>query len=252
MVAVCWTIDAARGDDCTVRAPSSANSFLNHFIKDGCTWTAPLRKSFCFAIYCYLNIATLVIDLFGCRSPSDVSRLVVSICVDAINGIFWSWFHSDFGKELFKGCETKLNAPSSIVTIRSLFRVLASLFSSCIGFVLARVQHAVFKVCVRNTLAEFCSSSFKTSGINFEHVPAIAFAKPKSSFGDNASKTYHQEFLVRVTNEVLKAFGFWKRLKHNVAFAKILRSHDNSRKFDWSESHAGSSLHGFRHSIATC
>ena len=257
MVAVQWTANATRGDYCAMRAPSSENSFSHHLVDNRCARPTPLRKSFCFAIYCYANIASLVVDLLGVRRPANVPRFVVPVCVNAINRVFRRWPHSNFGYELLEGCKAKFNASTSVKIVCFLVGVFASFFSSGVGFVFAGLQHSVLcarffvKLGRKATTASRVTCLEVSSGAVCYLAACTSTMPTRFPACPSAVSNYLKSPKLK-PSQILEVFAFWMGCKNDIATAKILFSHDNSSKLDWSESHAGSSLRGFRHYIASC
>lgn len=95
----------------------------------------------------------LVAKLHLASRPSTVFWGVIAIVIDAIKGVLCAWARPHIGKEILKSgpAVTNLNAPSSIVFVRSMFRKFAAslhsvpylIFGGGLPAALNRLRHAV-------------------------------------------------------------------------------------------------------------
>ena len=95
----------------------------------------------------------LVTELYFSSSPSTVFWGVIAVVIDPIKGMLCAWARPHIGKEILKSgpAVTNLNAPSSIVFVRSMFRKFTAslhsvpylVFGSCFAAARYRNGHPV-------------------------------------------------------------------------------------------------------------
>jgi hypothetical protein len=96
-------------------------------------------------------ILSFVSALFGWRSPSQITFFVMTVYINSVKAMRWTWFSSDFRKKFFERMETKFNTPSAIVREFMIVGIIAATFSGIVGdkfrTLLSVCLFAVRKIC---------------------------------------------------------------------------------------------------------
>ena len=117
---------------------STASVFTTYFKKT-------LSRKFYFRNF-FFSLVMFILFLLTSRRPADVTFLVVTVILLAIDGMFWAWTRSKFREELGEGGEAELDPAPAVSPPIPIMRIRTAFFRVVISLILRRSFHSVRSV----------------------------------------------------------------------------------------------------------
>lgn len=207
MLFIYWLIQ------CAFNRPSLPES-LREGLWFETTISSPLRNGERYSMINYNAVGSCVVGLLSASRPYAIIRRVVSVIVDAFNGMAWRWLVAHVTVEIQKRIlprSTKLYPASSIILVGMAFRIVASITNTSPTGINWRFAHAMsfMRTTTRFSVAGFYMLAFSNS-----FIAALANTIPfRGLFG---MKRNDCKLVVSATGEVDK---YW----HNILRWILLR-----------------------------
>ncbi len=209
-----------RGSQHLLDTPARLQSAVQGNKANAC-FLRPFHQTHCPSVVRNQMICTLISGLLLWGGPAAVARFVITVVVNAVNGMFRRRLWPHVSKEIDEGLQPAVahyNIAPTIPVVAAITRVAASFTHSCPRIPFRRPRHSVAGTCAPSTLG--ASTTSKIGSDNWLLRSAFAAAEP---FDRPAiivrMKLKNRPFPKCLASQVYKA---------GMSFGRIAVSHDRT------------------------
>lgn len=185
---------------------------------------SPFRFSFSHIAQRIIGIISAIAVLLFICCPTYITRLVMSVNVNAVKSMFRCWFTPDFSKKFFKGCKPKFNTSSAISVIGVISGIGTSAFRRLKATQFGR-RAFVTSFAVRNkrfanavttiTPARLRVTASEITGRGVRDIRAVTPALPKTFTICRPDIRNYSQATKPLTCQIHEIMDGWKRSFHN-------------------------------------